>query len=494
MCVPFPLHQRGLHCKAFASQPQLADLLPHVRHNQAQEPLQAQFCQPQLALRRGMSLWVVEVYLAQLLTSTLPLQQHSLLDLVPLLSGAIYHQVRSTFLSHSGQAWSLVCQSSDSPPQLFVLVPQFLSASNFHQCCLLAVGLQIPPPELLHISNLQLGQDHIVSQPPVKQTGAPLVSASTYESHQLFPFPFCTSSLKVGVCPLSHQALYAPEHSKGYQFPQADYQVELSHLHRPHQLSQLLCPEDDALSYKQVEKLQQLSCNNQSTILNPNTMMTFISLFQPTKDADGVSTYASKLTTSKHRLEERMTFPSASSTSLRTAFNLSSNSPLYFAPATSAPISNAMSLTSARLLGTSPLTILCAKPSTTAVLPTPGSPMRTGLFFVRLDKILTTLRISSSRPMTGSSFPACSTSFSTSDLTLAAATPASFNNSPIWESSRRPKINWSTAKCVSPRDFCDACALRMTLMRVVLAASSPAAPEIACENTPLGSEIRATAR
>ena len=35
----------------------------------------------------------------------------------------------------------------------------------------------------------------------------------------------------------------------------------------------------------------------------------------------------------------------------------------------------------------------------------PGSPRRIGLFFVRLLRIWTVLRISSSRPMTGSSFP-----------------------------------------------------------------------------------------
>ena len=47
----------------------------------------------------------------------------------------------------------------------------------------------------------------------------------------------------------------------------------------------------------------------------------------------------------------------------------------------------------------------CARPSTTAVLPTPGSPMRTGLFFVRLASTWTTRRISASRPMTGSTLP-----------------------------------------------------------------------------------------
>ena len=45
----------------------------------------------------------------------------------------------------------------------------------------------------------------------------------------------------------------------------------------------------------------------------------------------------------------------------------------------------------------------CASPSTTAVLPTPGSPISTGLFFVRRERIWTTRWISFSRPITGSS-------------------------------------------------------------------------------------------
>ncbi len=40
-----------------------------------------------------------------------------------------------------------------------------------------------------------------------------------------------------------------------------------------------------------------------------------------------------------------------------------------------------------------------------AVLPTPGSPMSTGLFFVRRESTCMTRSISCSRPMTGSSFP-----------------------------------------------------------------------------------------
>ena len=81
----------------------------------------------------------------------------------------------------------------------------------------------------------------------------------------------------------------------------------------------------------------------------------------------------------------RMTCPSESETSLRTAFRRSSNSPRYFAPATSAPMSSATIFLFLSPSGTSWRMIRCASPSTTAVLPTPGSPMSTGLFFVRRD-------------------------------------------------------------------------------------------------------------
>jgi len=39
-----------------------------------------------------------------------------------------------------------------------------------------------------------------------------------------------------------------------------------------------------------------------------------------------------------------------------------------------------------RLSGTSPATMRCASPSTMAVLPTPGSPISTGLFLVRRER------------------------------------------------------------------------------------------------------------
>ncbi len=96
--------------------------------------------------------------------------------------------------------------------------------------------------------------------------------------------------------------------------------------------------------------------------------------------------------------------PSLFLISSKTAFSRSSNSPRYFAPAISAPISSANTVLFFSPSGTSPLTIRCASPSTMAVLPTPGSPMSTGLFLLFRDRIRMTLRISASLPMTGSIF------------------------------------------------------------------------------------------
>ncbi len=98
--------------------------------------------------------------------------------------------------------------------------------------------------------------------------------------------------------------------------------------------------------------------------------------------------------------------PSESLISFSTAFNRSSNSPRYFAPATSAARSSETSCLSFSESATSPATMRCASPSTTAVLPTPGSPMSTGLFLVRRVSTWLTRRISESRPITGSSLPA----------------------------------------------------------------------------------------
>ena len=100
---------------------------------------------------------------------------------------------------------------------------------------------------------------------------------------------------------------------------------------------------------------------------------------------------------------KRMILPSDFLTSFKTLFKRSSNSPRYLAPATSAPISKLNTVRSFRFSGTSPRTIRWARPSAMAVLPTPASPISTGLFLRLRERIRITLRISLSRPMTGSS-------------------------------------------------------------------------------------------
>ena len=100
-----------------------------------------------------------------------------------------------------------------------------------------------------------------------------------------------------------------------------------------------------------------------------------------------------------------MTSPSASTISFRTALRRSSNSPRYLAPAIIDPMSRLITRLPCSPSGTSPSTIRWARPSTMAVLPTPGSPMSTGLFLVRRESTWMTRRTSSSRPITGSIFP-----------------------------------------------------------------------------------------
>ena len=86
-------------------------------------------------------------------------------------------------------------------------------------------------------------------------------------------------------------------------------------------------------------------------------------------------------------------------------FSLSSNSPRYFVPAIKDPISSAINFLFLNDSGTSPFTILNAIPSAIAVFPTPGSPIKTGLFFVLRERTCIARRISSSRPIIGSIFP-----------------------------------------------------------------------------------------
>ncbi len=83
----------------------------------------------------------------------------------------------------------------------------------------------------------------------------------------------------------------------------------------------------------------------------------------------------------------------------------SSNWPRYLVPATTLARSRVMISLSRSRLGTLFCTMREAKPSTMAVLPTPGSPISTGLFFLRRLRIWITRSISRSRPMVGSRPP-----------------------------------------------------------------------------------------
>ena len=91
--------------------------------------------------------------------------------------------------------------------------------------------------------------------------------------------------------------------------------------------------------------------------------------------------------------------------SFKIAFTLSSNCPLYFVPATSEPTSRVIIVLSFNTLDTFSSAILIANPSAIADLPTPGSPISTGLFFFLLPNICASLSISLSLPTTGSSLP-----------------------------------------------------------------------------------------
>ena len=91
--------------------------------------------------------------------------------------------------------------------------------------------------------------------------------------------------------------------------------------------------------------------------------------------------------------------------SLRIERIRSSNCPRYLVPATTAVISRATTRLSKRIRETFFWMILRARPSTIADLPTPGSPIRIGLFFLRRLKICARRSISLSLPTTGSNRP-----------------------------------------------------------------------------------------
>ena len=70
-------------------------------------------------------------------------------------------------------------------------------------------------------------------------------------------------------------------------------------------------------------------------------------------------------------------------------FTRSSKSPRYRVPATTPDSSSWTTRLPARVSGTSSSTTRWAMPSTIAVLPTPASPISTGLFLVRRDSTST---------------------------------------------------------------------------------------------------------
>ena len=88
-----------------------------------------------------------------------------------------------------------------------------------------------------------------------------------------------------------------------------------------------------------------------------------------------------------------------------TFFSRFSNSPFTDAPACKRPRSSPHRSTFFRWSGTSLAAIRRAMPSTIAVFPTPASPTRMGLFFLRRLKMSRACRISLSRPRIGSIFP-----------------------------------------------------------------------------------------
>ena len=92
-------------------------------------------------------------------------------------------------------------------------------------------------------------------------------------------------------------------------------------------------------------------------------------------------------------------------TSARTFLRRSSNSPRYLEPATRAATSSVQICLLRSMSGTVPAATSWARPSTMAVLPTPGSPRMSGLFFWRRASTCITRSTSRSRPMTGSSLP-----------------------------------------------------------------------------------------
>ena len=123
-------------------------------------------------------------------------------------------------------------------------------------------------------------------------------------------------------------------------------------------------------------------------------------MFDASSDPEAFPAPIKVCNSSMNKIISVLTFNSS-----RIAIIRSSNWPLYLVPATTDAKSNEYNFLPIKVLGALPSLIFNAKPSMIEVLPTPGSPIKTGLFFFLLLNIWATLWISSSLPITGSILP-----------------------------------------------------------------------------------------
>mmetsp|Transcript_134683 Transcript_134683/g.348958 ORF Transcript_134683/g.348958 Transcript_134683/m.348958 type:complete len:226 (+) Transcript_134683:505-1182(+) len=148
----------------------------------------------------------------------------------------------------------------------------------------------------------------------------------------------------------------------------------------------------------------------------------------------------------------RMTLP-LSRISWMMFFKRSSNSPRYLVPERSVPRSSSMMRLSSNISGTSPSTMRRARPSAMAVLPTPGSPMSTGLFFCLRARIWMARSISSVLPTSGSISPsaaACVRSLPNSSS--AAWPPEAFDDEAL---EAPPVDSWLLLLFSAPMTSCN---------------------------------------
>ena len=147
------------------------------------------------------------------------------------------------------------------------------------------------------------------------------------------------------------------------------------------------------------------------------------------------------------------------SNSSTTALRRSSKSPRYRVPASNAPISSEKIVVLAKTCGVSPETTLRAKPSAMAVLPTPGSPTKSGLFLRRRHRTCTQRSTSWLRPISGSISPspalafkstqylASADSFFSSSFTFSGALVSSSNSGEPETGRASPKLGSLATPC-----------------------------------------------